>query len=124
MRGWRDSGVKYRWKEEDEMEGNESSEVKPAFHKTLIFSAPLASLKPKSEETKEQKMCFTSQLPAMLCKYTKRCLLGVPSIWRCLGCFSNHLLCIPGLAHESGGCNQISRALCELHFNKAINVKM
>ncbi len=35
-----------------------------------------------------------------------------------------HLLFIPGLAHESGGCNQISRALCELHFNKAINIKM
>ncbi len=45
MRGWRDSGVKYRWKEKDEMEGNKSSEVKPAFHKTLIFSAPLAGLK-------------------------------------------------------------------------------
>ncbi len=78
MRGWRDSGVKCRWKEEDEMEGNDSSEVKPVFHKTLIFSAPLASLKPQSEETKEQKLCFTSQLPAMLCKYTKSRLLGGP----------------------------------------------
>lgn len=115
-----DSGVKCRWKKEDEME---SSEVKSVSQNTH-FQCTACRFKPKSEETKQQKLRFKSQLPAMLCKYTESRLLGVPSIWRCLGCFSNHLHFIPGLAPESGGCNQISQALCELHFNKAINFKM